>query len=81
MDLSETGLPVGTTLFVNESLCSYYRWLWSRPKKLKMSNKIYGFYTVNGTIKVKHHEGDLPVPITHIEDLKKLVPGYDFSKK
>ena len=81
MDLSETGLPVGTTLFVNESLCSYYRWLWSSCKKLKMSNKIYGFYTVNGTIKVKHHEGDLPVPITHIEDLKKLVPGYDFSKK
>ena len=55
MDLSETGLPVGTTLFVNESSCSYYRWLWSSCKKLKMSNKIYGFYTVNGTIKVKHH--------------------------
>ena len=81
MDLSETGLLVGTALFVNDSLCSHYRWLWSSCKKLNMSNKIYGFYTVNGTIKVKHHEGDLHVPITHKEDLKKLVPGYDFSKK
>ena len=81
MDLSETSLPVNTNLFVNESLCSYYNCLWSSCKKLKMSNKIYCFYTVNGTIKVKHHESDLPVPITHIEDLKKLVPGYDFSKK
>ena len=46
-----------------------------------MVSKIFGFYTVNGTIKVKQHEGDLPVAITHIEDLKKLVPDYDFSEK
>ena len=78
---SDIGLPAGTTIFVNESLCSYYRWLWSNCKKLKGSKLIHDFYTVNGTVKVKHHEGDLPCPVTHIEDLKKIAPDFDFSKK
>ena len=81
MDMRDIDLPVGTTLFLNESLCSYYRWPWSNCKVLKNKNLIHSFYTVNGTLKVKHHEGDRPCPITHIEDLKELVPGYDFSKK
>ena len=35
MTFTDIDLPVGTTLYLNESLCSYYRWLWSNCKKLR----------------------------------------------
>ena len=81
LNVSECDLPAGTTLYFNESLCPYYRWIWSCCKKLKNSNIIFGFYTVNGTVKVKQHEGDRANPVTHIEDLKKIAPEFDFTKK
>ena len=81
MDCTELDLPAGTTLYLNESLCSYYRWLWSNCKKLRNDKLIYSFYTVNGTVKIKQHEEDMPYPVTHIEDLKKIFPDYDFTKK
>lgn len=81
MDFSDIDLPVGTNVYVNESLCSYYRWLWSLSKQLKNRKKIHSFYTINGTLKVKISEGDKPRIITHVEDLKEIAPGFDFEKK
>ena len=31
---SDLGLPNGTKLYINESVCSYYRFLWNKCKKL-----------------------------------------------
>ena len=33
VDLNVTGIPPGTTIFVNQSLCRYYKFLWSKCKK------------------------------------------------
>ena len=75
MTFTDIDLPVGTTQYLNESLCSCYRWLWSNCKKLRNVNIIHGFFTVNGTVKVKVSEGDKPRTITHLEDLKNIAPG------
>ena len=81
MTFTDIDLPVGTTLYLNESLCSYYRWLLSNCKKLRNANIIHSFFTVNGTVKVKVSEGDKPRTITHLEDLKNIAPGYNFENK
>ena len=81
MTFTDIDLSVGTTLYLNESLCSYYRWLWSNFKKLRNANIIDSFFTVHGTVKVKVSEGDKPRTITHLEDLKNIAPGYNFENK
>ena len=79
MSFTDIDLPSGTTLFLNESLCSYYRWLWSNCKKLRNKEIIHSFFTVNGTVKVKVSEGDKPRPITHLDDLKVIAPDFNFE--
>ena len=81
MTFTDIDLPVGTTLYLNERLCSYYRWLWSNCKKLRNANIIHSSFIVNGTVKVKVSEGDKPRTITHLEDLKNIAPGYNFENK
>lgn len=78
-DLSSLDFPDSTVLFFNESLCSYYRWMWSKCKRLKSKNMIYSFYTVNGIVKAKKLEGGEATSITHMEDLKKLLPDVDID--
>ena len=55
LNMAEVGLPENTRLFVNPSLCSYYRVLWSKSKKLLSMGKINNFYVSNGMIKIKIH--------------------------
>ena len=40
-DLSQKGFPPNIIAFINESLCSYYRYLWSKCKKLWLVQKIH----------------------------------------
>ena len=81
MAFTDIDLPVGTTLYLNESLCSYYRWLWANCKTLRNAYIIHSFFTVNGTVKVKVSESDKPRTITHLEDLKNIAPDYNFENK
>ena len=43
----------GTKIFVNESICPYYKGLWSKCKAIKNKKKLPQFYTINGIIRVK----------------------------
>ena len=78
MSFTDIDLPTGTKIYINESLCSYYRWLWSNCKKLKNANIIHTFYTVNGTVKVKVSDDGRARNITHMEDLKDIAPDFSF---
>ena len=71
----------GTKVFINESLCSYYKLLWSKCKKLYLEKKIASFWVTTGTVKIKllndqvhsiTHEVDLPA-LTH----ESLLVGTD----
>ena len=53
-------------LYINQSLCSYYRVLWSKSKYLHRMSKIFLYYVPNHTVQIKMQE------IMHTNDLEKL---------
>ena len=56
-------LPQGTKIFVNQSLCPYYRILWSKTKRLQSMGKINNFFISGGTVKTKIDENSKPLAI------------------
>ena len=46
--MSDIDLTGQSTLYINQSLCPYYRMLWSKTKTLHQKGKIYSFYVSNG---------------------------------
>ena len=51
LNLSDIDLG-NTKIFINQSLCPYYKLLWSRSKRLHAMKHIYSYYVSNGTVKV-----------------------------
>ena len=78
LDATNADLPHWSKIFVNQSLCSYYRLLWSTSKKLHGKSRIVGWYVSNGSIKIKLQENSRPLYISQIEDFKKYFPDVDF---
>ena len=76
---ADLDLSVGTKLYINESLCPYYRGLWNQCKKLWNRRKLFSFFTVNGSVRVKLQENGSYNIITHIDDLKEIFPEEDFT--
>ena len=57
-------------LFLNQSLCPYYRMLYGRVKELAREGLVDSFWISNGTIKMKELSESQPVSITHLIDLE-----------
>ena len=76
----ELGLETNSKVFVNESLCKYYKLLWSQCKLL-WNDKIFAFWTTIGSLKLKFRQDDRVHTISHLEDLKELFPEYEFNIK
>ena len=51
LDLSSIG--INSPVFINDSLCRYYKNLWAKCKKLWLNKFIHGFWTSNGSIRLK----------------------------
>ena len=67
LDLSLIG--INPAVFINDSLCRYYKNLWAKCKKLWLNKFIQGFWNSNGSIRLKRTEtGNIRV-ITHDGDL------------
>ena len=79
LDPTELDFPENTKIFINESLCPYYRGIWSICKKLRAIQKIHQFYTISGLIRVKLEETGPSKIITHMVDLKDLFPDIDIE--
>ena len=75
-DIDATGQ---STLYINQSLCPYYRMLWSKTKTLYKKGKIDSFYLSNGNIKIRLQENARPITISHTHDFIKYFPGVDLS--
>ena len=73
LDPTELDFPENTKIFINESLCPYYRGIWNKCKKLRAIQKIHQFYTISGLETVPSRI------ITHIVDLKELFPDIDIE--
>ena len=66
-------LPGETKVFINESLCSYYKKLWSKCKRLWGAGHI-SFWFRNGSLRIKLSSESVSM-IPHDFDLEKLSPG------
>ena len=68
---SDAGLSGETPLFINESLCSYYKGLWSKCKELWNEKLIYPYFTINGNVKYTLREGGKVYTVPHKNDFRK----------
>ena len=75
--LEDTGLRGSNSIFVNPSLCPYYRMLWSKSKRLFDLGKINNIYVSSGKIKIRIQENSKTLAKTHVEDFKKYFPDVD----
>ena len=65
--------------FVNDILCSYYRSIWNKCKKLRKTHMIHQYYTISSTVRVKIEENYSPKSVTHKVDLERLFTDVDFE--
>ena len=78
MDL--TSLGISSPVFINDSLCQYYKMLWRKCKKLLTNKFIDSFWVSNGSIRLRVENKNRPCVITHISDLEVLFPGNDILR-
>ena len=79
LTMQDFGFEESNKIYINESLCPYYRVLWAKSKRLHQLQKIFSFYVSNGSIKIKVNENDKAITITHTADFEKYFPGIDLS--
>ena len=77
--MSDIDLTGQSTLYINQSLCPYYRMLWSKTKTLYKKGKIDSFYVSNGNIKIRLQANARPITIPHTHDFIKYFPGVFLS--
>ena len=70
-----SSLNVQGPVYINNSLCSYYKSLWSKCKSLPNSNFIHSFWVTNSSIRIKVTESSQSQEVSHICDLEELFPG------
>ena len=71
VDITNVGLPQGSLVFINQSLRSYYKYLWSLCKRLHSKKLIQSFWVSNGNVSLKVCENTPVLFVTHISDLEK----------
>jgi len=79
LNCEDVGFTSDTKLYINNSLCSYYKLLWSRSKKLYTNKKIHSFFTSNGTVKIRLGPNSDAISVTHQVVLHELFPDFDFN--
>ena len=74
-DKDLTDLGIENSVYINESLCREYKFLWNKCKSLKFDKDIHSFWVSFGTLKIRINSDSKPSSISHISDLKKLFPS------
>ena len=72
--IEDIDLPRQSKLFINKSLCPYYKVTWAKSKKLHSLGKIHSFFISGDTIKIRVSENSSPLSLTHVEDFEKYPP-------
>ena len=71
VDIAKIGLPQGSLVFINQSLCSYYKYLWSLYKRLHSKKLIHSFWVCCGNVNLKVRENTPMLLLSHVSDLEK----------
>ena len=77
--MDDPDLPRSTEIYINQSLCPYYRSSWLKAKGLRNIGSINNFYISSGTIKIKVTESSRPIILTHLDDFKIHFSDVDLS--
>ena len=64
------GLPSDCKIYINESLCKYYKYLQWKCKLLRTRGSTQSFWVTNGSVRIKH-QNDEVTSASHIEDLEQ----------
>ena len=70
-------LSINSTVYINDSLCTYFKMLWCKCRKLLSNKYIHFFWVTNGTIKLKTIANGRVYAVTHRNDLVELFPDND----
>ena len=65
-------LEVDNPIFINDSLCSYYKRLCSKY--------IHTFWVSNGSVKIEIRDNSKPNTVSHITDLETIFPDNELLK-
>ena len=71
VDITKVGLPQGSLVFINQSLCSYYKYLWSICKRLHSKKRIHSFWVSNRNVNLRVRENTPVLLVSHLNDLEK----------
>ena len=63
-------LPSGCNVYMNESLCEYYKYLCWKCKLLQTRGSIQSSWVTNGSIRIRY-QNDKVTSVTHIEHLER----------
>ena len=74
VDLNGTWIPPSTLIFVKQSLCRYYTFLWSKCQILWLNKIVESIWVSKSSCRIRLLDKSVKV-ITHIDDLKILFPG------
>ena len=77
--LEALDFPSETKIYINESLCGYYRGIWMKCKILWKKGYLFSFWTSSGTIHIQENEHGRKYAITHDDDLKERFPQVNFD--
>ena len=73
-------LEVDNPIIINDGLCSYYKYLWSKCKRLWTNKYMHTFWVLNSSMKIKVRENSKPNTISHITDLENVFPDNELLK-
>ena len=74
--LNLSSIGINSTVYINDSLFRYYKNLWVKCKKMWLNKfNVHGFWTSNGSIRLKLAETGNVRVITHDADLEEFFPG------
>ena len=68
-------IGINSAVYINDSLCQYYKNLWAKCKKLWLNKFNHGVWTSNRYIRLKLTETGNVRVIAHDADLEELFPG------
>ena len=74
-DFTENGIPRHTTTFLIQSLCSNYKFLWSKFKKLWLKEVTEIFWASKESCWIRLIDNSVKI-ITNIAELKRLFLGH-----
>ena len=74
-DMDLTCICINNPVYINDSLCTYYKMLWRKCKSLRMNTLIHSFWVTNGSIWLRSFENSRTNVITHLSDLEESFPG------